>query len=59
VLVEKRMNWRSVAGRGRPIGRRKDIKGAVAAIVGVFDGWATHVMDGVSELNQSVNQSIN
>ena len=55
MLVEKRMNWRSVAGRGRPIGRRKDIKGAVAAIVSGFDGWATHVMDGVSELNQSIN----
>jgi hypothetical protein len=33
VLVENRMNWRSVAGRGRPIGRRKDMKGAVAAMV--------------------------
>jgi len=37
VLVEKRMNWRSVAGRGRPIGRRKDMNGAVAAMVGVLD----------------------
>lgn len=32
VLVEKCMNWRTVAGRGRPIGRRKDMKGVTAAM---------------------------
>lgn len=35
VLVEKCMNWRTVAGRGRPMGRRKDMKGVAAAMLGV------------------------
>lgn len=29
------MNWRTVAGRGRPIGRRKDMKGVAAAMLGM------------------------
>lgn len=33
VLVENCMNWRMVAGRGRPIGRRKDMKGAAATMM--------------------------
>jgi hypothetical protein len=45
VLVENRMNWRSVAGRGRPIGRRKDMKGAVAAMVSCID-WLGDTRDG-------------
>jgi hypothetical protein len=45
VVVEKRMNWRSVAGRGRPIGRRKDMKGAVAAMVSCID-WLGDTRDG-------------
>jgi hypothetical protein len=39
VLVEKCMNWRTVAGRGRPIGRKNDMKGVMAAML---DIW--HVM---------------
>ena len=35
VLVEKCMNWRTVAGRGRPIGRRNDMKGVAAAMLGM------------------------
>jgi hypothetical protein len=45
VLVEKRMNWRSVAGRGRPIGRRKDMKGAAAAMVSCIR-WLGDTRDG-------------
>lgn len=32
VFVENGMNWRTVAGRGRPIGRKKDMKGTAEAI---------------------------
>jgi hypothetical protein len=35
VLVEKCINWRTVAGRGRPMGRRKDMKGVAAAMLNI------------------------